>query len=745
MTAFQIICTIINFVILAGGVWLCGRKIVANKLQSHRQEVEASLKEAEEASAAAAGVEEELERHNAEGEARLKKLSEEAEETRQGIRLDAEQKLALERGRREELLQGELKREKRSMRRRVGYATVKRLSEAAAERAKSEPFASLCAERTPDFARQAIAAVKLSRMDMLALREGRSVRAELASAQPLSEEIKNELREALRAQAGQEIDCAFIADESLISGVRLTVGDTLYEMNLSASISKLCREAETIDADETPEAALGGFIAQAETALSVGQVGRVMSVSDGICHVSGLSDVMSGEMLELPHGVTALVLDLDEESVGCVLLGEYEKICAGDAVYRTGLLMETPVGEAMLGRVVNALGKPVDGLGPISANSYRLIESLAPAVIDRKSVSVPLRTGLKAVDALIPIGRGQRELIIGDRQTGKTAIAIDTIINQKGTGVICIYVAVGQKEATVAAVVDKLKRHGAMDYTIVVSANACEAAPMLYIAPYAGTAIGEYFMYSGRDVLIVYDDLSKQAAAYRELSLLLRRPSGREAYPGDIFYLHSRLLERTARLSDELGGGSMTALPIVETQAGDISAYIPTNVISITDGQIFLETGLFNEGVRPAINVGLSVSRVGGAAQTKAMKQVAGRLRGKLAQYRELEAFSQFGSDLDEATQKTLALGARLTAALKQPQYAPMPEECQVLELLAVDEGFADGVAPDDIPDFGRGLIEHFKAHAPELMEILAKGDKLSDETLERVRAEISEYLKAAG
>ncbi|MCL2677637.1 MAG: F0F1 ATP synthase subunit alpha, partial [Clostridiales bacterium] len=421
---------------------------------------------------------------------------------------------------------------------------------------------------------------------------------------------------------------------------------------------------------EEISAILKSQIENYESSIDVAEVGTVISVGDGIARIYGLQNAMSGELLQFSTGVMGMALNLEEDNIGCVILGPYTNIHEGDPVKRTGRIVEVPVGEGLIGRVVNPLGQPLDGAGPIAASGFRHMESPAPGVVARKSVFQPLQTGLKAIDALVPIGRGQRELIIGDRQVGKTAVAIDTIINQKGQDVICIYVAIGQKASTVASVVEKLKQYGAMDYTIVVSATASEPAPMLYIAPYCGAAMGEYFMYKGQHVLIVYDDLSKQAAAYRELSLLLRRPPGREAYPGDVFYLHSRLLERSAKLSDAMGGGSMTALPIIETQAGDISAYIPTNVISITDGQIFLEADLFYSGIRPAINVGISVSRVGGNAQIKAMKQVAGRMRLDLAQYRELAAFSQFGSDLDKATKFTLDRGERMTQILKQGQYS---------------------------------------------------------------------------
>lgn len=479
-----------------------------------------------------------------------------------------------------------------------------------------------------------------------------------------------------------------------------------------------------------------------EQRVDATETGTVLSVGDGIARVYGVQNAMSMELLEFPGGLLGMVLNLEEDNVGVALLGEDTGIKEGDPVKRTGRIFSVPIGDAVMGRVLNPLGMPVDGLGPVEATEFSAVEVKAPGIIARKSVHEPMVTGIKAIDAMTPIGRGQRELVIGDRQTGKTAIAIDAILNQKDTGVLCIYVAIGQKESTVAGVVQKLRDRGAMAYTTVVCAHASETAPMLYIAPYAGAAIGEYFMYHGRDVLIVYDDLSKQAVAYREISLLLQRPPGREAYPGDVFYLHSRLLERAARLSEAAGGGSMTALPIIETQAGDISAYIPTNVISITDGQIFLETDLFHAGVRPAINVGLSVSRVGGAAQLGAMKQVAGRLRMDLAQYRELASFAQFGSDLDKATRDTLARGSRMTELLKQPQYAPMDAADQVAVLFAAGEGYTDSIAVEDVPHYADALLARIHRTYPELHALVHSGKKLPPEALERLRTLADETLK---
>ena len=473
--------------------------------------------------------------------------------------------------------------------------------------------------------------------------------------------------------------------------------------------------------------------------LNVSDVGTVIQVADGIARVHGLENAMQGELLEFPSEVYGMVLNLEEDNVGAVLLGDHKNINEGDTVKTTGRVVEVPVGDCMLGRVVNALGQPIDGKGPIQATRHRQIERVAPGVISRKSVDTPLQTGIKAIDSMVPIGRGQRELIIGDRQTGKTAIAIDTIINQKGQGVHCIYVAIGQKASTVANIVKTLEEFGAMDYTTVVASTASELAPLQYIAPYAGCAIGEEWMERGEDVLVVYDDLSKHATAYRTLSLLLRRPPGREAYPGDVFYLHSRLLERAARLSDELGGGSLTALPIIETQAGDVSAYIPTNVISITDGQIYLETEMFNAGFRPAINAGLSVSRVGGSAQIKAMKKIAGPIRTDLAQYRELAAFAQFGSELDDDTKERLDQGERIREVLKQPQYQPLAVEKQVVIIYAAVKKYLLDLAVDQILDFQKELFDLIDTKYPEIFTSIAETKVMDDVTEEKLIKAINE------
>ena len=474
--------------------------------------------------------------------------------------------------------------------------------------------------------------------------------------------------------------------------------------------------------------------------LEVSEVGTVIQVADGIARVHGLENAMQGELLEFPGEVYGMILNLEEDNVGAVLFGNQHNINEGDTVKTTGRVVEVPAGDCMLGRVVNALGQPIDGKGPIQTDKYRKIERVASGVITRKSVDTPLQTGIKAIDSMVPIGRGQRELIIGDRQTGKTAIAIDTIINQKGQGVKCIYVAIGQKASTVASIVKTLTEYGAMAYTTVVAATASETAPLQYIAPYSGCAIGEEWMENGEDVLVVYDDLSKQAAAYRTLSLLLKRPPGREAYPGDVFYLHSRLLERAARMSEEYGGGSLTALPIIETQAGDVSAYIPTNVISITDGQIYLETEMFNSGFRPAVNAGLSVSRVGGAAQIKAMKKIAAPIRTELAQYRELAAFSQFGSELDADTKEKLAQGERIKEVLKQPQYKPMPVQYQVIIIYVVTNKYLLDIAVEDITRFESEFFEFLDTKYPEVPNAIAKNKEIGDETDAKLKKAIEEF-----
>jgi F-type H+-transporting ATPase subunit alpha len=481
-------------------------------------------------------------------------------------------------------------------------------------------------------------------------------------------------------------------------------------------------------------------IKEYEREIEVRETGRVLSTGDGIARIYGLDRVAAGELIEFPHGIYGMVLNLEEDNVGAAIFGEAHEIKEGDEVRRTGRIAEVPVGEALLGRVVDSLGQPLDGKGPIESKEFRRIELKAPGIVVRQPVSEPLQTGIKAIDSMIPIGRGQRELIIGDRQTGKTAVAIDTIINQKGGDVFCIYVAIGQKRSTVAQVVERLSRYGAMDYTIVVAATASDSAPLQFIAPYSGCAMGEFFRDSGRHALVIYDDLSKQAVAYRQLSLLLRRPPGREAFPGDVFYLHSRLLERAAKMSKEQGGGSLTALPIIETQAGDVSAYIPTNVISITDGQIFLESDLFFSGVRPAVNVGISVSRVGGNAQIKAMRQVAGSLRLDLAQFREMAAFAQFGSDLDASTQRLLARGSRLTEILKQDQYVPLPVEKQILVIYAAINGYVDHLPESQLKRYEAELFRFIENRHPDALKVVAEKRQLTDDVKAALNRVLDEF-----
>ena len=562
---------------------------------------------------------------------------------------------------------------------------------------------------------------------------------QVVSSEGLTDEQKELLKKVI---SDKLVRCHQETDKGKIGGLSMQIGDTVYDGTIEHAIDRFTASDASYIYDENKHVSddVQKQISAMNTDVDIYQVGRVKSVGDGICRVVGISDCMAGEMLEFPRGLTGMAMDLTEKDIGVILFGKAVSLQEGDEVKRTGRILSVPVGDGMIGRVVDALGRPIDGKEKIKADGYRNVESPAPDVLHRHKVNVPLQTGIKAIDSLVPIGRGQRELIIGDRQTGKTQIALDTIINQKGKDVICVYVAVGQKESTVVDVVRKLREHGAMDYTTVVCASASESATMLYIAPYSGCAIGEYFMYKGKDVLIVYDDLSKQAVAYREISLLLQRPPGREAFPGDIFYLHSRLLERAAKLSDDLGGGSMTALPIIETQAGDIAAYIPTNVISITDGQIFLESDLFHAGTRPAINVGLSVSRVGGDAQLGAMKQFSGKLRMNLAQYRELAAFSQFGSDLDAETQATLNRGAHMTEVIKQGQFSPLSVTDQVIQIVAASEGYTDNVPLDQMADFETGVVEYVKRNFPELEDEVMSGKKLGKESVAKLRKFIAEY-----
>lgn len=551
----------------------------------------------------------------------------------------------------------------------------------------------------------------------------------------------------LAEKLGKKIDLQAVVDPVIIGGIIVKIGDKVFDASTKRQLEKVGGEMGKVEvADQALDKPAG--IAEAltkkvedyELDVNLEEVGVIDKVGDGIATVTGMRGVMAGELVELPGGVTGMVQNLKPDEVGIVLMGGDTLIKEGDVVRRTGRIMEVPVGEAMLGRIVNALGQPIDGKGEIKHEAVRCIEAPAPGIADRQSVDVPLQTGIKAIDALVPIGRGQRELIIGDRGTGKTAVAIDTIINQKGLGVICIYVAIGQKTSTIARIARTLEQHGALSYTIIVVATAADSASLQYLAPYTGVTIGEFFMDQAKDVLCVYDDLSKHAVAYRAMSLLLRRPPGREAYPGDVFYLHSRLLERAARRNKEAGGGSITALPIIETLAGDVGGYIPTNVISITDGQIYLESELFYSGIRPAINVGLSVSRVGGSAQIKAMKSVAGTLRLDLAQYRELAAFAQFGSDLDKATKAQLDRGARMTEVLKQGQYAPLPVEKQVMSLYAAAKGYIDDVPVHDVTRFEKELLAYLAANAPEIGDSIRNEKKITDANEAALKEAIADF-----
>ena len=744
MGGWNIFYGLLNFAILAAALYFIGWKLVVKMFKSRRDRIADELEQAKQAKEKAENIRAGLDKARAEGDAqgeaiiaKAKKTAERSSE--EARRADEKSAADIAAGARSDAEQIDYE-----LRRKLTNAAAGEITEAAAQLISAPEYGERRAALTEKFVAELKDAIQVTPADKVRLYETGEVSAVLWSEQPLEQTTVDEIRDII-AQAfdDDEVNIETDVDASLIGGLRLQVGDTVYDGSLAHRLNVI---RNSIVSEAVPEGdvaeALRGRLSKEQSKLDAFQVGTVITLSDGICRVSGLSDVMAGEMLEFSGGLRGLVMDLEKDNVGVVMLGNYDNVQEGDEVRRTGKIIEVPVGEALIGRVVDALGRPVDGKGIIHATESRAIESPAPSVLMRRPVSVPMQTGIKAIDALVPIGRGQRELIIGDRQTGKTAIALDTIINQKGKDLICIYVAIGQKESTVASFVNKLREHGAMDYTIVVCANASEPAPMLYIAPYSGAAMGEYFMYNGKDVLIIYDDLSKQAVAYREISLLLHRPPGREAYPGDVFYLHSRLLERAARLSEEAGGGSMTALPIIETQAGDISAYIPTNVISITDGQIFLETDLFNSGVRPAINVGLSVSRVGGSAQLGAMKQVAGRLRMDLAQYRELAAFSQFGSDLDKATRDTLHRGDRMTELLKQGQFAPMEAADQVVSIFAASEGYADDVELADIARFERELLDYVHSSYPEIKDQIMTGKKLSAEQLEKLRSVIAEFKK---
>ena len=732
----RFIFAVINFLLLFAIIYFIGRKSIAAIFDSRREKINRELDEIEthiEKPAEIDPVEPITERHKAEMESEI--AAREAKLAELKEKFDRE----CETLRRESLLKS-----------RSNLVTL--TMNKAREYMDTDEFRQSMQDQEDKVADRILSLIKLTPGDMMYLERKGLLYISLFSSNPLKQttidRIHKETDEMLAAVGGVSSFRVVDNEEGLLGGFRLRIGDTIYDYTVKDRLYMLQNALNNLPIKETDfENMLRKMRKAVDTIdidVDVFQVGRVLSVSDGICWLDGLSDIMYGELVEftdVSKKMFGMVMDVQPDRIGCMIFGKFQHIESYSRVRRLGRMAETPVGEELLGRVINPMGDPIDGKGRIWSHETRTIECAAPAIPDRQPVKVPLETGLKAIDALVPIGRGQRELIIGDRQTGKTSIAIDTIINQKGKDVICVYVAIGQKETTVATIVEKLQAYGAMDYTTVVCSSASDSASVQYIAPFAGTALAEYFMYKGKDVLIVYDDLSTHAIAYRELSLLLHRPSGREAYPGDIFYLHSRLLERAAKLSDEAGGGSITALPIIETLAGDISAYIPTNVISITDGQIFLETDLFNAGQRPAVNVGLSVSRVGGSAQTKFMKQVAANLRTGLAQYREYASFTQFGADIDEATRKTLDYGERMMAVLKQDRYVPMPSWEQALLIYAVSNGAADIYEPVKMWQFENEFLQWMKTAKAPLCEKLKTGAKLSQE----VRAELNEALAEFG
>ena len=743
MGGWNIVYALINFAILAFVLVKFGKKMVVDMINGNRQQISDALDAAKAAGENAQHITETLEDIRAEGQAQSQEIVSQARErSAQSLSQSARARQELAESRRKQTRQDALSMKRQVLGQLRDEEAADILSEAG-ELLKGADYAQARKAMPARFLTALEEKLALTDSDKARLRWGEGLKATLTGAEQIDPEIAGQVRALVERKAGTSVDFETKTEESLIGGLRLQLGDTVYDGSLSYMLDRLGQELESQeDTGEDLAVYFQEKLAAADKEPGCFQTGEVLSLADGICRIAGLSDVMAGEMLQFEGGLRGMVMDIEKNTVSAVLLGSYEELHEGAQVRRTGKVMEVPVGEELIGRVVDGLGRPVDGRGALLTTHTRPVESPAPGIIARKPVTVPLQTGIKAIDALVPIGRGQRELIIGDRKTGKTSIAVDTIINQKGKDVICIYVAIGQKESTVAGIVAKLRELGAMDYSIVVSAKASDPAPMLYIAPYTGAAMGEYLMYQGKHVLIVYDDLSRHAVAYRELSLLLHRPPGREAYPGDVFYLHSRLLERAACLNDENGGGSMTALPIVETQAGDISAYIPTNVISITDGQIFLEEGLFNAGVRPAINAGLSVSRVGGAAQPKAMKQFAGRLRMDLAQHRELESFAQFGSDLDKATRDALNRGRKLTELLKQKRYDPKTVAEQVVAIFAANEGYMDDLDTEKVPEFERGLTACAYEQAPDLCQVIESGAKLDQDQIQRLRRLIEEFKK---
>ncbi|MBQ7936556.1 MAG: F0F1 ATP synthase subunit alpha [Clostridia bacterium] len=730
---------IINFLILIGILAIFCRKMILSIFRTRREKIEQALNEAEEIEAQKLPV---YTDHLPEEELHIDRTLVEDAQASMDEKIRQIQAFG----------QRECREIHRHMIQKVRRELFAQMKDEVSKFFAEEPYHSTIRSKERTIIETILSMIELTPGDIAYLRRSDVLYVTLTSAYPLDPELVKMVDEAttkLLNTVNGKTSLWVLEDPSFIGGLRLRIGDTVYDGTVLEELYHFEKslKQDPIASDDAAQELMEEFSEKAAhfaPKIHTYQLGRVMTVSDGICWMDGLADIMYGEVVEFDCGERGMVLDIQQDRIGCVIFGEYENIESGSKVRRVGRIASVPVGETLLGRVVDAVGNPIDGDGHLPHTERRPIECNAPAILDRAPVSKPLHTGLKAIDALVPIGRGQRELIIGDRQTGKTAIALDAILNQKGKNTICIYVAIGQKETLISEIKEKLERYGAMEYTTIVAATASGSAALQYIAPFSGTAMAEYFMYAGKDVLIVYDDLSKHAVAYRELSLLLHRPSGREAYPGDIFYLHSRLLERSARLSDEKGGGSITALPIIETQAGDISAYIPTNVISITDGQIFLEAELFHEGQRPAINVGLSVSRVGSAAQTKLMKQVASHLRTKLAQYRELADFTQFGTDIDDATKKTLDSGKRLMEALKQERYHPLEDWMQSLLLFAVSEGFADQIAPEKIAEFEKELFPYFEANYPALTEQLKTGKKMDASFMDQVKEALAAFAERA-
>ena len=741
MGGWNIFFALINFAILAFLLVKFGKKTFIDTVEGNRRQISQELDAAAEAAENARNITATLDDIKKQsGEKHLEILEQAHERSARSVELSAQSDADMVMGR-EKQTEHDVLSLRQHILRELKNENAGAIIEEAARLLRGDGYAAARAAMPERFVERLEQLFELTASDRAKLRWGGKLSASLTGADEIDPALAARVSSLLKSKAGEQAELELSVDSSLIGGLRFKLEDSVYDGSL---VYMLHRLSEEMDEDEGFGDDISVYFEKrfsaADNEPACFQVGRVLSLADGICRISGLADVMAGEMLKFDGGLRGMVMDIEKDSVSAVMLDKSEALQEGARVRRTGKVMEVPVGAALIGRVVDALGRPLDGRGPLLSSELRPVESPAPSIISRKPVTVPLLTGIKAIDALVPIGRGQRELIIGDRKTGKTSIAIDTVINQKGKDVICIYVAIGQKESTVAGIVAKLREMGAMDYSIVVSANASDPATMLYIAPYTGAAMGEALMYKGRHVLIIYDDLSRHAVAYRELSLLLHRPPGREAYPGDVFYLHSRLLERSACLNDENGGGSMTALPIVETQAGDISAYIPTNVISITDGQIFLEEALFNSGVRPAMNAGLSVSRVGGAAQPKAMKQFASRLRMDLAQHRELESFAQFGSDLDKATRDALNRGRKLTELLKQKRYDPRTVAEQVVAIFAANEGYMDDIDTRRVPEFEKRLTAHAYESAPELCRDIDEGRKLSGEQIEQLRGLIKDF-----